>query len=196
VNGTDCSEFVVNGTSASNGGYPEVDVQYTMKICNYNDFAMTFAPDFTSGNNAYEPRSYLDFWYTIPVNEVRTKIFYKSTRKYNSKATISSLAPGECVGGRGEEKLDTSTAQHYMKALVNGAREDGYQAGFCNAYAFNPIDFKYDYDDGPCDVSVSDATNKETASDPCYEVVTNIMLSILLIDWGIVCCERHRFFVR
>jgi len=29
-----------------------------------------------------------------------------------------------------------------MKALVNGVREDGHQAGFCNTYAVN---------DGPCD---------------------------------------------
>ena len=176
VNGTDCSEFVVNGTSASNDGYPEVDVQYTLKICNYNDFTMAFAPDFTSGNNAYEPRSYLDFWYTIPVNEVRTKIFYKSTRKYNSKSSIRSLAPGECVGGQGVEKLNTSTAKHYMKALVNGAHE----AGFCNAYAFNPIDFRYDYDDGPCDVSVSNSAKKETGSDPCYDVFTNILFQSFL----------------
>ena len=159
VNGKDCNEFIVNGTSASNDGYPEVDVQYTMKICNYNDFTMAFAPDFPTGNDVYEPRSYLDFWYTIPVNEVRTKVFYKSTRKYNTKSDISSLAPGECAGGQGEEKLDTSTARHYMKAIVNGA----HKAGFCYAYAFNPIDFKYDYDDGPCDVSVSNSANKETA---------------------------------
>jgi hypothetical protein len=41
-----------------------------------------------------------------------------------------------------------------MQAIVNGA-----QADFCYAYAFNPIDFKYDYDDGPCDISVSNLAN-------------------------------------
>ncbi len=122
VSGKDCNEFIVNGTSASNDGYPEVDVQYTMKICNYNDFNMTFAPDFPTGNDVYEPRSYLDFWYTIPVNEVRTKVLYKSTRKYTPNQT-SVVWPLESVRGSGLRE----TRYFYCKALYAGDRERGTQ---------------------------------------------------------------------
>lgn len=129
---------------------------------------MRFVPPRTRDGKS---KSYLDFWKTKPGNEGKPiKKFYVQS-SYDSP---SILSPGSCVVKEGRETLDTSTSKHYMQALVN-ANSD---VGFCYAFSFNPIDLKYNYGDGPCEVSVSDHFNKEIESDNFVLSGSNNILSI------------------
>lgn len=155
TNGVDCSDYVVdtkNGTM-----YPKVEVQYSTKLCNYNDFDIKFKPLNKNGKE----RSYLKFWSFL--SETQNKTFHVNAG-YDDRSDI--LEPGRCVEKSGTQKLLTTTYRHYMNAVLNAAPVSG--SGYCYANAYNPINFKYDYGDAKCDVSVSKYPKNPIEKCVCY----------------------------
>jgi hypothetical protein len=157
-----CSSLVVNGTEATKDGvanYPVINATYDIKICNYNDVMMSFAPtkvDNVTGEEEF--RTYLQFWYTEPVPNAMDSF----TKQYiiDKKFTPSihgSLAAGSCQEGSGKVELQTSQLKHYMQASIQGPLSTNatFDDRFCYAYAFRPIEFEYEYGDPTCEMSVS-----------------------------------------
>jgi hypothetical protein len=118
-----------------------------MKLCNYNSFDINYAPAKSDG----EERNVFEFWYTRPGQ------FGKANRLniVGNGFSDNILSAGACETLQGSVSIETRIATFYMRALLNGPREDGVSKAYCNAFAFNPIALTYDYGDGKCDVSVS-----------------------------------------
>lgn len=129
--------------------YPKIKVQYDLQICNYNDFSMNFS----ALNQKGEERSSLEFWSYDPLQNEKSVL---AGEKYSQPTTLPT---NTCKAIRSDFDIDTRYPSYYMKAIMNGPQEKGWQMGYCNAFAYYPIEIKYDYGEGECDVSVSAITS-------------------------------------
>ncbi len=160
IDGNPCSDLVINGTEATKDGvanYPNVTIDYTLKICNYNDVDMRFARSIIDSNGEVEHRSYMEFWYQTPGENGETErinIFPKKI--YNNTNEI--LVSKSCEKERGSVQVSTTTSKFFMQSSLQGPLSilDASDADkFCYAYSFNPVELNYDYGDPPCEMSVS-----------------------------------------
>lgn len=125
-------------------GFPDINLKYTTKVCNYNEGANNIH---AVGGTA------LQFYYPNPQT---------GNQQYFLQNSLAGqvLGPGECREEVGEQAVTSSRASYYLKSLLQGPSKtqggDNVDDGYCYAYAFNVVDFKYDYGLPPCDVSVSD----------------------------------------
>jgi len=131
---------VIDGKAAAADGYPDVKVKYTSKLCNFND---------VNDAEIISPESMVEFFY--PDSDGQVFIF---DEEYGGEV----LKPGECKTTVGMETISTKRAKYFMKSLFQGPQTNsaGAHDGYCYAYSFNKIDFKYDYGLGECKVNVSD----------------------------------------
>ena len=139
----DCDDLVIDGKEYARLGYPAVSVYETLNVCNYNtdDMKMNKQTGVEFFNN--------------------NGTFYENT-KYPGEA----LQSGKCKGIQQKKMVPTSRAQYYMKATLQGplmSGNDKVTNGYCSAYAFKDINFKYDYGLGECDVSVSNNASSTTS---------------------------------
>lgn len=136
-NGT-CSSLVIDGKAAAIQGYPDIQVKYSYKLCNYNNNSTIQLLQSHSINKSAKVEEYL---VDTSVNDV-------------------SLRPGECTGETTTLKVSSSSATRYMKTFLDGKQNtldgDAIVDGFCYAYSFSTITFKYDYGLGECNVNVSE----------------------------------------
>ena len=158
----DCSSLKINGTDAAINGYPDVQVKYALQTCNYNDNTNKINLADYSRIEFYHPDG----------NKPQVSFF-------NDILSGKELGPGDCEIKEGTKTLTTTRASYYMKSLLQGPSktESGgpVDDGYCYAYAFNVIDFKYDYGLGDCDVSVS-----------AYS--TTFVLHVLHFGWLVLLC--------
>ena len=158
----DCSSLKINGTDAAINGYPDVQVKYALQTCNYNDNTNKINLAGDSRIEFYHPDG----------NKPQVSFF-------NDILSGKELGPGDCEIKEGTKTLTTTRASYYMKSLLMGPSktESGgpVDDGYCYAYAFNVIDFKYDYGLGDCDVSVS-------------EYSTTFVLHVLHFGWLVLLC--------
>ena len=140
----ECSSLVIDGKAAAANGYPDVTVKHTLKLCNYNDV--------NNDINIISPPSTVEFFYPIPDSGGKQVFLFDES--YNGQR----LNPGECREEVGMTTVSTRRAKYYMKSLLQGPQTNsaGAHDGYCYAYSFNKIDFKYDYGLGECKVNVSD----------------------------------------
>ena len=131
---------MIDGKAAAADGYPDVKVKYTSKLCNFND---------VNDAEIISPESMVEFFY--PDSDGQVFIF---DEEYGGEV----LKPGECKTTVGMETISTKRAKYFMKSLFQGPQTNsaGAHDGYCYAYSFNKIDFKYDYGLGECKVNVSD----------------------------------------
>jgi hypothetical protein len=138
----ECSSLVIDGIAAAANGYPDVTVKHSSKLCNYND-----------GNDIkIVSPSTVEFFYPIPDSGGKQVFLFDES--YNGQV----LNRGECREEVGTTTVSTSRAKYYMKSFLQGPQTNsaGANDGYCYAYSFNKIDFKYDYGLGTCEVNVSD----------------------------------------
>lgn len=152
---------MVNGTAATAGGvdnYPDVTLDYSMELCNYNDYPMEFSRSQSSEDGE---SNYMLFWFNDPWPD----------RTYIEEERFCEIgqACGEAVRLEKQTCLSipqksvtttTSRSEYFMQAQLHGPLVDENTGGrvddgFCYAYAFDPISFRYDYGDGECLVNVS-----------------------------------------
>ena len=119
---------------------------YTLKICNFNDNTMGFA---SIVNNLH--RSHLKFWSTAPGSISKN---YIENKVYDNLKNPTMLGTKVCQKATGKIQMSTTTSNFYMEALVQGKLQTSKSGAFCYAYAFNPIEFVYDYGDPPCVMTV------------------------------------------
>ncbi len=165
IDGEPCSSLVVNGTEATKDGvanYPSVNISYTIKICNFNDADMNFAPTRTNSNTGEEEiRSYLQFWYTAPtVTENEPAPARQDIVDEAFTNTADVLQEGLCKKVKGTLEVSTTISKFFMQANVQGPLSIAdtnatLDDKFCYAYSFNPIELQYDYGDPTCEMSVS-----------------------------------------
>lgn len=132
--GKKCSDLIIDGRDAALNGYPDVTLSYTLKLCNYNDNDVI---------KLLSPPSTTQFFFPVAGGPK----FFISDQSYNGQ----SLRPGECKEVVGKFRATTSRAKHFMKAQLQGPQTSefsGSQNGFCFAFSFNRVDFKYDYGPG------------------------------------------------
>ena len=116
-------------------GYPKIDVEYTWKLCNYNEENTTIK--FSDNQISYF--------------ELKNKDTNITRQDFNS--STPDLVSGNCTELIQERALDTKYSHHYMSAqlssppYVNGVRPTDSN---CYAYAYNPIEVTY----GKCNVTV------------------------------------------
>ena len=125
---------MIDGRDAALNGYPDVTLSYTLKLCNYNDNDVI---------KLLSPPSTTQFFFPVAGGPK----FFISDQSYNGQ----SLRPGECKEVVGKFRATTSRAKHFMKAQLQGPQTSefsGSQNGFCFAFSFNRVDFKYDYGPG------------------------------------------------
>ena len=137
----DCNSLRINGTKAALEGFPDVQVRYTLKSCNYN----------TGQDLKIVQPSNQKFYHPTSSNGPQNVIYEEG-----NVGTV--LTPGDCVTRTALEILGTERASYYMQSQLQGPSTingNPVDSGFCYAYAFYPVDFKYDYGLGPCEVSVS-----------------------------------------
>jgi hypothetical protein len=160
VNGiTDCSMYEVDGVAAATDGYPEVTVEYSMKMCNYNDEDMDLSSN---------PKKHVHTEFFHPeTGSDPTKQIFLAQKTFNGE----TLTVGECKGTTGTVKLSTSRAKYFMESSLRGRLSQSDE--FCYAYAFNKIDFKYNY----------------SPEVPTCDVYTR--LSCVLNDGSGTSCEEH-----
>jgi hypothetical protein len=144
--------MAINGTLAGDtNNYPQIDVQYKWKICNYDDSY--------SVNLLNDPKtSYFKVW------NAKTKNFFNEF--YDSSTTLepyesgsgSGSGPGSdgnCISRTINSTIDTAIPDWFVSAKFEGHPPfDGVRPEslpYCYAYAFNPIKLSY----GPCTMSVS-----------------------------------------
>ena len=142
--------------------YPSVNISYTIKICNFNDADMNFAPTRTNSVTGEEQiRSYLQFWYTAPSpieNETAPARQYIVNRAFTNATDV--LQEGLCQKVKGTAEVSTTVSKFFMQANVQGPLSIAdtnatLDDKFCYAYSFNPIELQYDYGDPTCEMSVS-----------------------------------------
>ena len=158
--GKDCNSLKINGTDAAINGYPNVQVKYTLQVCNYNN--STNKINLVGGST---------FQFFYPVEKLIL----------NKNLAGQVLGPGQCQKEEATTIVTTSRASYFMKSLLQGPSktESGgpVDGGYCYAYAYNIVDFKYDYGFGECDVSVSEYSST----------------FVLRVSLGWLCCVHHRF---
>jgi hypothetical protein len=161
--GEDCNSLKINGADAAINGYPDVQVKYTFQVCNYNESTNKIN---LLGDSTFQ------FFYPV-VNAGEEKLIL------NKNLGGQVLGPGQCQKEEATTIVSTDRASYYMKSLLQGPSktESGgpVDDGYCYAYAYNIVDFKYDYGLGDCDVSVS-------------EYSTTFVLRVSLC-W--LCCVHH-----
>lgn len=125
-NTVDCSDFVVdtqNGTQ-----YPVVDVEYSTKVCNYNDFPIEYGKD---------KQNELQFWYTVnepdenspsSVNKgkknERKKVFFVDKHLTSDNLNTDPPAPGECVEEKGTQELNTEISFIWSEQVLQACSSD------------------------------------------------------------------------
>ncbi len=146
----DCSSYEVNGVEAALKGYPDVDITYTFKFCNYNDMGTDInlvpPPQSLGGLQTYNAELYS----TKPGTRRKEFMFQQSFDQ--------TLGQGVCEEISSTATVNTSRSKLFQKAVLQGPQmSEGSKVvgGYCFAYAFNMIDFKYDYGLGECKVHVS-----------------------------------------
>ena len=173
-NKVDCSDYVVDTKGGTQ--YPSVDVEYSTKVCNYNDFPIKYGED---------KLNELKFWYTVPDKDStngRNQTFLVDENLNDKNLNGVQLHPGQCVEEKGTKQLSTTRSEYYMSAILN-APHDETEDGYCYAYAFNPIHLKYDYGDKPCDVTVSKhLKNKKTMRSYCHVLTYFFSLITIPLD--------------
>ena len=133
----DCNSLKINGTKAALEGFPDVQVRYTLKSCNYN-----IGQDLKIGTLSNQK-----FYHPGPQSTI-----------YEEGNIGTVLTPGDCVTQSALETLGTDRASYYIQSQLQGPSTingNPVASGFCYAYAFYPVHFKYDYGLGPCKVSAS-----------------------------------------
>jgi len=147
VKGKDCIFLEVNGTKAADDNeYPQINVRYDWKICNYNE-----------GNSKVKLQdskpSYFKLWRSKPGKKNKKTLFSKV---FNETTVLKASAPAGANCQTHEENvlLDTKFGYHFLSAQLQGPT--AVKDEFCYAYAFNPISVKY----GSCDVRVSALATK------------------------------------
>ena len=156
-------------------GYPTVTMKYTLKICNFNDNPMGFA---SIVNNLH--RSYLKFWSTTPGSTSKN---YIENEVYDNVKNPTMLGTKACQKATSKIQMSTTTSNFYMEALVQGKLQTsnpGDASSFCYAYAFNPIEFVYDYGDPPCVMTVRAFTIH----------MNNHLSSIISLYWCLFVTDR------
>jgi len=135
----------VDGKKAGDTGiYPQVNVQYRWKVCNFDGFVQDYAVQLLD-----DPRqSYFKLW-----NSQNKDLFQE---KLDSSMALKSVESGEnCEFKIQNGILDTSISNWFISAqlegypTIKGERPDDLP--YCYAYAFTPIRVIY----GPCTMSVS-----------------------------------------
>lgn len=131
-------------------------MDYSMEICNYNNDDMKFS----RAKGSTEPSSFLKFWYPDP-RAVDNKVFLQKKEYCDDDGctlgTSSTIKRNSCLSvPQTSEKLETTYSNFYLQAKMQGPLDtSGVENKFCYAYAFEPINLKYDYGDGPCNMEVS-----------------------------------------
>ena len=137
---------MIDGRDAALNGYPDVTLSYTLKLCNYNEIDII---------KVVSPPSTTEFFFPIPGSGGEQRFIVD--KSYNGQL----LRPGECKEVLGTARVTTSRAKYFMKSQLQGPQTSefsGSQNGFCFAYSFNKIDFKYDYGLGNCSMNFSVST--------------------------------------
>ena len=147
---SNCNDLIIDWKKAEANNFPDVNVRYTLKLCNMNDngnsIKLTSAPKQTK----------VEFFYPIGAGIVHNK-----TKKYivNKNFNDVVLMPGKCEEVTGTARLPVKRAKYFMMAILQGEQrtqlDETVPDGFCYAYSYNKIDFKYDYGLGDCKVDVS-----------------------------------------
>ena len=136
----DCNTLRINGTKAALEGFPDVQVRYTLKSCNYNT-GQDLKIVQPSNQKFYHPTS------NGPQNVI-----------YEEGKIGTVLIPRDCVTQTALETFGTDRASYYIQSQLQGPSTingNPVASGFYYAYAFYPVHFKYDYGLGPCKVSAS-----------------------------------------
>lgn len=94
----------------------------------------------------------LQFFYPITGSNTGEQKFI-----VNEEVNGLLLKKGECKKETGKTIVSTSRAKYFMKSFLQGPQlsSGNSRNGFCFAYTFNRIDFKYDYGFGECKMRVS-----------------------------------------
>ena len=141
----DCSSMAINGTLAGDTGvYPQIDVQYKWKMCNFNENSSTKL--LSAKNKA----SYFKLW-NAQNNFLKTLSSDITLEPYDS----GPGSDGNCVSLTRNDTIDTEIGNWYTSTKFEGHPYNGEERvegdPYCYAYAFNPIKLSY----GPCTMSVS-----------------------------------------
>lgn len=124
-----------------------------MEICNYNDYDMTFK----RANGSTEPSSFLKFWYPDPQDG---KVYIEREEYCDVDGCLakpSRIKSNSCFS-ISEKSVDVETtySNFFLQTKMQGPlTAPDVENKFCYAYAFEPINLKYDYGDGPCNMEVS-----------------------------------------
>ena len=186
INGTDCNDIVIDGKEATLNdvaNYPKITVEYKLKICNYNDYDGASAIAFNDPVKE-KNRSGLRFWRNRS-GKIREALIGKNndeidvTLNKTYTGTVDAITEGTCRKEVGSVLLDTTFAESYMQAKVEGRlllpEEETVTNKYCYAYAFNPIKLRYDYGDGECKFTVS-----------AYEILFQFHTSIDILSYNIL----------
>ena len=138
----ECNDIRINGTKAALEGYPQVEISHSVKVCNFND----------ANKIKLVPGSKLEFYYPNPITKQQESFFRRPLQN-------NFLGKGTCIEESGFTKLNTDRASYYLKALLQGPSQNALSTsvpnGYCYAYAFYPVEIKYDYGLPACEVEVS-----------------------------------------
>ena len=117
-----------------------------MKLCNYNTR--------NTINLEPNPDRKVELEFYSPDYEPRLKNVIAAD-SFNG----DTLPSGTCEDVSGSVTLNSARAKYFMKGILQGGQTDAQgrrvQDGFCYAYAYNKIDFKYDYGLDECVIEVS-----------------------------------------
>lgn len=144
----DCSALLIDGKDAAANGYPDVKIKYTFKICNFNDSNSIKTIDSQSKSS-------------------KIQMFYRDSKTNTKEFLVDKTFKGDLLeAGKCREEIaitvvSTNRAKYYMKAVLQGVQQSSNggsvtRDGFCYAYSFHKVDFKYNYGLGECKVSVSE----------------------------------------
>ena len=144
----DCSDYTVDGIQAAANAYPDVRIKHTLRLCNYNnENQINFLRDRTK-------RVQVHMYHPIGngLNSGQNDLVFQT---FNGQ----TLRAGQCVENVGTSTVSTSRAKYFMEGYLQGTQSNSngqtIEDGFCYAYAYNKVDFKYDYNLGFCDIQVS-----------------------------------------
>ena len=143
----ECSDLVIDGRDAAQNGYPDVTLKYTLKLCNYNEKDVI---------KLLSPPSTTQFFIPNAGSSEKEIVVDKS---YNEQFLEAGNCTEEVVG---TFRTTTSRAKYFMKSQLQGSQTSESPPfspnGFCFAYSFHKVDFKYDYGLGNCSMNFSVST--------------------------------------
>lgn len=156
IYGTDCNNIKINGLLAyQTDSYPQVKVEYSWEICNYNDNNITVRAK-AADDDQDTIQTHFRLWQNRKRNGPSGReVLFEAN--FPPPMVLEATFGNNCIRRTETMDLDTAVPMRWMASQLSGPPfqngkllNDDKPQPYCYAYAFTPVEVQY----GDCNVEV------------------------------------------